>query len=150
MLKRVQYLIKEPDIISLLGELDDLNLEMDRLLTNADAMAQHKTIRESQIVAEEHRAKELASLVDRIRAYADRLFNSLFLVLMTHCHTIHDVALFLDTPHVPTSADTHAQSSFEFRMMICGKPQDVTGDLSWRRTNVFVYDDESSSTVPGM
>ena len=92
--KRVQYLIKEQDITELIEELDALNSNMDRLLANASILKQHKNIQDSRIISDERYAKTLASLLNQIRTYADRLFNAFRSAWTPCCHASHDVALF--------------------------------------------------------
>ncbi|KAF2804505.1 uncharacterized protein BDZ99DRAFT_525713 [Mytilinidion resinicola] len=122
--KRVWYLIKEQDITELIEELDAINVDMDRLLAHASILAQHKNIQESRIISDERHAKALASLLNQIRNYADRLFNALLSAWIPGCHASHNVALFLDKPTVPKSGHPSSESSFKFRVIICGKPED--------------------------
>lgn len=146
----MRYLINEQDIIELIKELEALNSDMDRLLENASILAQHKDIQESRIISDERHATALASLLNQIRNYADRLFNALLLAWVPGCHPSHDVALFLDTPTIPKSGYSGSKSSFEFRMMICGKPVDVTRPPLWHEANVTVFEEDDMAMTHGM
>ena len=148
--KRVLYLIKEEDITELIEELDVLNSQMDRLLANTNILAQQKNIQDARIISDERHAKALASLLNQIRTYADRLFNAFRSAWIPGCHESHDVALFLDTPTVPKSGYPSSKSSFKFRMMICGKPVDVIMPgkpvdakmpSSWHEAHVTVFEE---------
>jgi hypothetical protein len=146
----VRYLINEQDITELIEELDALNSDMDKLLANASILAQLRNIQDSRIISDERYAKTLASLLNQIRTYADRLFNAFRSAWIPGCHPSHDVALFLDTPTVPKSGYPSSKPSFKFRIMICGKPVDVTMPPLWHEGNVTVFKEDGVAVTQEM
>ncbi|KAJ4300025.1 hypothetical protein N0V90_005274 [Kalmusia sp. IMI 367209] len=147
--KRVQYLIKEQDIKDLVKDLEGLNSDMDQLMKNAAILAQYKNIQESRIISDERHAKSLALLLYQIRNYADRLFHALLSAWIPGCHASHDVALFLDTPTVLKPGHLCTTSLFMFRMMICGKPADVSRSPSWHEASVTVFEKDDVAVTQG-
>lgn len=142
--KRVLYLIKEEDIIELIEELDARNSDMDRLLANANILAQQKSIQKSRVISNEPQARAMASLLNQIRAYTERLFDAFCSAWTPGCHSSHDVALFLDSPIVPKLSYPKSKSSFQFRIMIRGRPRDPEMAASWHEANVTVFEDSGS------
>ena len=145
--KRFQYLIKEKDVEDMTRELEKLNLSMDRLLTNTSILHPQKSIQEFRIIPDERKATALVSILEQIQIYTDRLFEAFCSVWVPGCHSSHDVALFLDTPvfSIPDYPRLKARS-FKFRMMLGGKPVDVTMSSSWHEANVTVLEEDGSVT----
>jgi hypothetical protein len=146
--KRTNLLIKEDDVIRLTKDLDELNLNMDRLLANSNTLHQHFV--ESKIILDIGKASALAVLLQQVRDHADRLFQALLEAWTLGCHPSHEAMLFLDIPVSPkNNRHRHPfncdKSAFKFRLVLRGNPADMGEGPSWHETNVTVFEEKEDA-----
>lgn len=146
--KRFQYLIREDDVINLTRDLDELNLDMDRLLANSNTLHQHLV--ESKLISNSGNASAIAAVLQQVRDRADRLFQAFCEVWTLGCHSSHEAMLFLDTPASSKGKLDSLNSNisaFKFRLVLRGKPPDLNGEASWHETNVTVLEEDEDEKI---
>jgi len=136
--KRINILIREEDVTRLTKDLNELNLNMDRLLANCNTLHQYQV--ESKLVVDIGNASTIVGVLKQVRDRADSLFRAFLEAWSLGCHPSHEAMLFLDTPVI--SSNKHSslnpkESPSKFRLVLRGKPTNLD-ESSWLETNVTV------------